>query len=348
VKSKLNILLISSFALPVKLRGYGGLERVVYLLAKGLSELGHKVTIVTCRGSEINIRGVEVVEVCDCDFSIHNEKLAYSRYRDLVSRFDIVNDHSWLKLSLREFNNVVGTHHAPIPPLDLLLTRSRIVLVSESHSRYVEDRFGVKLPYVRHGIDPSQYPYREGKEDYVLFLNRIDEEKGALTFVKWCRKYNLKCIVAGEDKHVGSREYVEKVMRECNGKHVEFWGRVDEDEKIDLLSHAKCVVSFSGFERDWVEVFGLFILESLACGTPVLVYDTLGGPKEIVEFSRVALGKVVGYTFTDLEDAYNKLRQIGNVRSSDCREVVEKYFNYTRMSREYLEVFKKFIALEVE
>ena len=275
----MKIAVVSSLCLPVGTEGYKGLERIVYYLAKGYKELGHEVTVFGAKGSVVP-HGVELVEVSDADWSLSAE----FKYAELdFSGFDFIHDNTWLHLPALRYGNALATHHAPDPPLPLVVRfPERLVCVSKAHSDYIENRYGVKPRFVHHGLEIEDYPFRVEKEDYVLFLNRISVEKGALSFANICEELGLKGIIAGEDVNVEDRHYVWKVIKACRN-YCEFWGRVDEKEKLDLLSHAKAVVSLSGCEKEWLEVFGLFALESLSCGTPVLAYRKSGGVLEIID-----------------------------------------------------------------
>jgi glycosyltransferase involved in cell wall biosynthesis len=68
----------------------------------------------------------------------------------------------------------------------------------------------------------------------------------------------------------------EKRLRELAARlgiasSVEFFGKVDEQKKAELLSKAH-IVLFPGTREGW----GLVVLEANACGTPVIGYDVPG------------------------------------------------------------------------
>jgi len=80
-----KIVLVALPSFPVPPEKYGGVQRVVYWLAKGLVELGHEVTLVAREGSYINDQ-VEIIEIPD--------GISGREYLDyLPEEFDIVNFH---------------------------------------------------------------------------------------------------------------------------------------------------------------------------------------------------------------------------------------------------------------
>lgn len=99
------------------------------------------------------------------------------------------------------------------------------------------------------------------RSSYFVAGAPFEENKGG-DFLFECAKwigFNLKVIGRGSKK-----KFFEKKYRNC--KNIEFLGWIDEKEKFDILSKA------SGYIMTGVEDFGIFPVEALSCGTPVLAY----------------------------------------------------------------------------
>ncbi|MGI6444000.1 MAG: glycosyltransferase [Candidatus Dojkabacteria bacterium] len=109
------------------------------------------------------------------------------------------------------------------------------------------------------------------RKNYFVAGAPFEENKGGeflLECAKWIG-FKLKIIGSGSKKKELERKY-----RDC--KNIEFLGWVDEEEKYKILSKT------SGFIMPGIEDFGIFPVEALSCGTPVLGYG-LGGILDTVQ-----------------------------------------------------------------
>ena len=88
-----------------------------------------------------------------------------------------------------------------------------------------------------------------------------------LECAKWIG-FDLKVIGTGDLKKKFERKY-----KDC--KNIEFLGWVSEEEKYEIFSKAK------GYIMTGIEEFGIFPVEAMSCGTPVL-YGS-GGALETVK-----------------------------------------------------------------
>src|SRR5579859_6927718 len=124
----LRIAIVSPPWYPIPPKGYGGIELVVYLLARELQEMGHSVTVFTCEGSSQEFK-LEVMAPESWTADLGN--LATQRYRDATyavrvyrhlkkGKFDLIHEHtdpagltlaSMLELKVP----VVSTVHGPLP-----------------------------------------------------------------------------------------------------------------------------------------------------------------------------------------------------------------------------------------
>lgn len=114
------------------------------------------------------------------------------------------------------------------------------------------------------------------KEDYILYLGRLSEEKGIITLLKALQSINcIKLKIAGEG------ELKEEILQFCtvnNMKNVEILGYLDGIMKDKLISCARAVIAPS----EWFEPFGLSVIEGFALGTPAVVSNT-GGLRHLVD-----------------------------------------------------------------
>ncbi len=101
------------------------------------------------------------------------------------------------------------------------------------------------------------------KKFTALFVGRLIEEKGIRLLIKsaalWNERINLKIIGSGP-----MEEYVSEQAKKI--KNIQFFGKVDQANLPLYYNGADCTIVPSISE----EGFGRVIIESLACGTPVI------------------------------------------------------------------------------
>jgi glycosyltransferase involved in cell wall biosynthesis len=122
--------------------------------------------------------------------------------------------------------------------------------------------------------DPGE---RLAAGEYALFIGRIDKTKGTRVLLDaWERlpvKYPLHVVGDGPD-----RQWMEDRSRELQLSEVTFRGRLSHAAAVEAVKSAR----FTIVPSTWYEGFPMCIVESFACGTPVLC-SRLGGMSEIVD-----------------------------------------------------------------
>jgi glycosyltransferase involved in cell wall biosynthesis len=231
----MHVALYSNSRLPV--RGYGGTQRVVVWLARGLVELGHRVTLLAPTGSRL--REAEVIEL-DPDAV---RKPAFDLTHFIPDSIDLLHAHARLArvLSCPTIFTLHGNRaEGTAPP--------NTIFLSANHAR----RHG-GTAFVYNGVDPSEYTFRPIKGGYDLFLGRLHRVKGYRWAVQGAKRAGKRLIVAG-----GWRPSLRRSLR--------FAGAVDGAHKADLLADAECL----WMPALWDEPFGLTLVEAMMSGTPVL------------------------------------------------------------------------------
>jgi glycosyltransferase involved in cell wall biosynthesis len=129
------------------------------------------------------------------------------------------------------------------------------------------------------------------------------------------------------------REYfhkeIEPLLRH-SGPFVEFIGEVGGTAKDEFLGNAAALL----FPIDWAEPFGLVMIEALACGTPVIGWRN-GSVPEVIEHG------TTGFVVESIEEAVDAVRLVNRLHRPICRQVFEDRFNVTRMTRDYVEVYRR-------
>ncbi|HEX3376644.1 MAG TPA: glycosyltransferase family 4 protein [Candidatus Acidoferrales bacterium] len=139
-------------------------------------------------------------------------------------------------------------------------------------SGFSDDQFVVKPNFA--DPDPGE---RFGFGEYAVFVGRLHESKGVRVLLDAWKNlpvlYPLQIVGEGPE-----RQELEAYAREAQLLGVVFRGRLSRAETINAVKGARFLVVPSV----WYEGFPMCIVESFACGTPV-VCSRLGGPSEIVE-----------------------------------------------------------------
>ena len=314
---------------------YGGLERCVYDLSTALGQMGHQVFVLAPEGSK-----GEHFTVCSAGpAGLHNpEQQAYDAIKPSFKDFDLVHDHSWSALPYlmkREWPQMKLLHtiHSQMPYASKPVEKPCFVAASQAQADYLKREVGFDCRIIPHGIDLSLYKFHPEKEDFLLYLNRVQDEKGALEFVALAKSTGMKGMVAGEDIYVPDPlGYPRRVMEACeqSGGLVRYLGRIPHDYKLELLQKTRCVVA--PLKPTYLEIFGLSMVEAAACGTPFLSTDQ-GAPREII------LHGQTGAVARDLDCLERNLAVALQCEPAACRKRAEE-FSREKMALGYLSLYQ--------
>jgi glycosyltransferase involved in cell wall biosynthesis len=95
------------------------------------------------------------------------------------------------------------------------------------------------------------------------------------------------------------------------------------------LQNARCTL----FPIDWEEPFGLVMIESMACGTPVIA-TRRGAVPEVIEDGRD------GIIVDDWRDAAAALERADQLDPVECRRYAEARFAPERMVGDYVRAYE--------
>jgi glycosyltransferase involved in cell wall biosynthesis len=124
------------------------------------------------------------------------------------------------------------------------------------------------------------------------------------------------------------REYFEEFVAPYLGDGVEYLGETSHGKKVALLQNARATL----FPIEWEEPFGLVMIESMACGTPVIA-TRWGAVPEVIEHGRS------GIVVDDYREMVAALADSDRLEPVECRRSVEERFSAERMVREYEEAY---------
>ena len=188
---------------------------------------------------------------------------------------------------------------------------------------------------VYHGLPLDRYlplPERDRNsgEPYLAFLGRLSRDKRPDRAIEIARRSGMKLRIAakvGDDDQAYFRETVEPLI---DGKTVEYVGEIGEDQKADFLGNAAALV----FPIDWPEPFGLVVIEAMAFGTPVIVWNE-GAMPEVVDDG------VTGCVVDCLDQAVAAVAKLDRIDRRAVRTVFEQRFSVDRMVSDYEAIYAR-------
>jgi glycosyltransferase involved in cell wall biosynthesis len=291
--------------LPV--RNYGGTQRMVVYLARGLAEAGHRVTLVAGEGSEVpeaTLAPVDLASARRPEFDIRPH---------LPAGLDILlacvplrrpPEVPWIRRLAGNWKP--GTRGA-----------ANTMYVSRNHAQ----RYG-GTAFVYNGLDPSDFTFQREKGDYDFFLGRLHSAKGYRWAIEGARRTNRRLVLAG-----GWRPSLRRSIR--------YVGQVGGARRAALLAGAQCL----WMPALWDEPFGNTLTEALASGTPVLGTHR-GSLPEVVSGDVGALGDSV-------DELVALREGVSRIDPAACRARVERHFTNHVMAAEYVRMFRAFLSTGV-
>jgi glycosyltransferase involved in cell wall biosynthesis len=317
-------------------RHYGPWEQITSLLAEGLTARGVDVTLFATLDS---ITAGSLDGVCPRGYaddpSLDGRVWEAMHVAHALSRsaeFDIVHNHlDWLPLAFAGHcraplvTTIHGFSGAGILPA-YASARSAYVSISDA------DR-SPGLDYVAtvyHGIDLDSLGFNPRGGERLVVFGRIHPDKGVHTAIEIARRAGLPLTICGivQDK----RYFDEEVAPHIDGKQVKFLGAVGPEQRGEILGGARALLHPIAFD----EPFGLSVVESMACGTPVIAFRR-GSMAEVVDPG------VTGFLVDTVDEAVSAVSRVDTIDRAGCRAQAEHRFGADRMVSGYLGVYRDLI-----
>jgi glycosyltransferase involved in cell wall biosynthesis len=340
----MRIAVLSPVWFPVPPLGYGGIEWVVSLLADGLAEAGHDVTLFASGDSRTKAKLSYVYKIAPSEWigRTHwdlNHALACI---DRADEFEVINDHTGmlgLLLGALIATPLVHTVHGPLDgePGDLYERIVRLVPTAKLISLSMNQRRPKpNLPWIANcpnALDFSVYPSKPHRGDYLLFLGRMSPDKGCHRAVAVATELGLPLKIAGKQQEPLEQKYFRELVEPHLNARIQYLGEVNHGAKVELLQDARATL----FPIDWEEPFGLVMIESMACGTPVIA-TRRGAVPEVIEHGRS------GVIVDDYRAMAAALEEADALDPFEIRRCAQERFAPERMVADYLAAYEAAIA----
>ena len=332
----LRIAVVAPVAQAVPPTNSGSIEATTDLLVRGLAGFGHEVTLFATASSSTPVtlhatleRGyneddaIWPWELCE----LFNIAAAVEQ----ADRFDVIHsqvEYAPLALAFQRITTtaIVQTlHHTPTDHEVALWSRyseAPFIAISRAQAERLE---GLRvIATVHHAVDTDQLHFNSEPDDYLLFLGRFTEGKGAVEAIAAARQANMRLILAAAEN-----EYFRKhVASSVDGTHVIFKGEVRADAKSELLGRARALL----YPVQQDEPFGLVLPEAMACGTPVAALNR-GAVSEIVD------NGVTGGVFDSLDQLVSGLPQVLTLDRARVRARAVQRFHPDRMVAAHIDIY---------
>lgn len=334
-------------AVPPKL--YGGTERVVSSLTEALVDLGHDVTLFASGDSVTSARlDPPWPRALRLDPDIRDWVATYHLMLEYVFRrahnFDVLHFHiDYFPNSLfsRQPVPFVTTLHGRLDLAEFaavyrMFPDAPLVSISDSQRKPVPDLGWVGT--VLHGMPrnvlhvPEASGQGDEKGEYFAFLGRISPEKGIERAIQIAGACNTRLKVAAKVDKADAEYFKASVEPLLKFAHVEFIGEINDAQKPDFLGRAKATL----FPIDWPEPFGLVMIESMGCGTPVIAMRR-GSVPEVMEDG------VTGFVVENVEEAIAATKKLDTLDRQKIRARFDQRWTSERMARDYVDIYQRLI-----
>lgn len=330
---------------PIKEPFAGGIERFTHGIIKGLEQKGCQVTLFAHPQSDrrLNLSLEPILDTSFCQTPEEESHEAYLNIMDYLSTadFDLVHDNSlnYFPIILEDRLTVplVTTLHTPPFPTFNSAVRYR---ERKQRGHYISiSNFNTKLWNLDHerietihnGVDTQAFGYAPFyHRNCAVWSGRIIPDKGTHLAIEAARKAKIKLVIAGK---IGDREYFSTQIEPHLGRGVEYVGHLKQQELAELLQSAAMTLC----TPVWNEPFGLVVIESLACGTPVVAFNR-GAMSEILDSQT---GIIVTPGDTDAMAA--AMKRVKRLSRYACRKLVLEKFSLETMIDNYLQAFNRII-----
>ncbi len=324
--------------IPVPPTLYGGIERIVYLLANQYTKLGHSVTLLAGPGSYCD--GQTVI------YGKNGENTKAQRRKNIVNvwhylytnkaKFDLIHNFGRLIYLLPVLNHPVKkimSYQRAVTPKGIKVISSlpnrNLIFTACSSDCVATGNVAGNWHTVYNALDFSSYHAtgHVAADAPLMFLGRLDKIKGAHTAIKVAKTTGHQLILAGNIPTTPDnlQYYKSEIEPLIDNQQIKYIGALNDEEKNHWLGKAKAFL----FPIEWAEPFGIVMIEAMACGTPVIAFNR-GSVPEVVEEG------VTGFIVTDENEMAGKVLSIDGFDRLACRRTAEQKFDINKIASDYL------------
>ncbi len=350
----MRIAQISSLWFQTPPSRYGGAEMSISLLTEGLVRKNHDVVLFASGDS---VTAGKLISPYSTSFNdshfdtVSQSGMVYTNIYNLLQenakkKFDIVHFHLAVWSDFIYFLFVEQLHTRCIFTVRYSVPKKKTLpveyeflsrfknlnYVSISKSQQREKLHLNWIANIYNTIDPTIYTYKEKPGNYFLWVGSIHPIKGLHLAIKAAKAANVQLVIAGKiNTHIPlAYEYWLKQIRPLiDGKQIIYKGETTRKQTAHLMQNAR------GFLNpiQWEEPFGLVMIESMSCGTPVIVFDR-GSARELVVHNKT------GFIVKTVDEMVQKIKKVQTISRFDCYKHVQTHFNQDLMVGSYETIYR--------
>tara|TARA_Y100000589_G_scaffold242530_1_gene230089 strand:- start:209 stop:1279 length:1071 start_codon:yes stop_codon:yes gene_type:complete len=316
----------------------GGVELTLNSLVSGLLRKGHDIKVIApeksqlsdkCSSAElIPVSGREQISWQHRDYYASAETSQDSIVNALINKALLIANNSDLIINLSyDLQPIIKTFESEVPIAHLISMGNESFEISNEikkvyskfpynfafHSKIqASDYPFIKNPIVLgNGFELSNYSFSNERGGPLGWVGRVSPEKGLEDAVYVANKLQERLNVWG---YIENEKYASMVEDLDSAGLLSWRGFLSTNKLQEELCHCRALIN----TPKWNEAYGNVIVESLACGVPVVAYKR-GGPSEIIQHG------ITGF----LADPDNKdellkyLKKINLLDRHKCRNWVE-------------------------
>ncbi len=343
----MKIAQIAPLAESVPPTAYGGIELVISLLTDELVRRGHDVTLFATEDSQTLANlvpgaktGLRRLNLSPEECMVYLE-MQLSRVFERADEFDLIHSHVGQDaLPFAELINTPTVHtiHGYFPALSKKLfeqhPHQNFVSISEAQQDYIKELNYVRTVY--NAIDIDQYNFHPEPDTppYLAFLGRMSKCKGPHVAIEIAKRVGIPLKIAGKIDHLNEDFYYKTVEPLIDNEQIIFVGELTSKEKNQFLGGALATL----FPISWNEPFGLVMIESMICGTPVIASINGSTPEIMVD-------RKTGFLCDedDIEGMCAGVCRISEINREDCHRHVINNFSVKRMVDGYEQVYEQLL-----
>lgn len=346
----LRIVITADPYIPVPPITYGGIERVVDALARGLVERGHRVTLLAHPDSQVSgvtlkgygrpphfTRAARIRELAQASAQLLEAARAgvdvVHSFGRLAALLLLLPNRRIAKLQSYQRDRV------PWGSVRLAQVLGGRTLRFSGCSAAVYGASGGRTPKAGHwvtvfnAVETSRYrPAASVSTDAPLvFLGRLERIKGAHHAILIARSSGRRLVIAGNRvESSDARDFFEReIAPHIDGEWVQWIGPVDDAQKGAVLRCAAALL----MPIEWDEPFGIVMAEAMACGTPVIAFRRGSVPEVVVD-------GVNGFTCLTVREAVAAVGRLHEIDRRAVRADCETRFGADRIVEQYVAIYK--------
>lgn len=340
-RRRLRILSIAFALAAIRDDAVGGAEHVLAEIDRGLAAAGHESFVVALSNSQVHgtlIATARGPEPLDRDYYRYRYFEHRRKIREALQRYeiDLVHMHGYdFHEFIPECNvPVLATLHLPLnwyPNWIYHCGRPKLYMNCVSAAQRREAPHGAQIvSTIENGIRiPNIEPLPASERSGVVVLGRICPEKGTHLGIAAARGAGVPLTIAGRvfsyPEHI---QYFTSQIAPALQGNIKLVGAVGDEQKIELLRSARCVLVPSVAP----ETSSLVSMEALSCGTPVIARNS-GALPEIVEHNKT------GFVVKSTDEMADAIARVSQIDPQICRRTAMERFSSERMVSEYLDLY---------